>query len=181
MPARHEDQTLILADVARKALRQVEVVATELLQRHSDPQRARDVARLLSQGTWTHDHPLMASDLELLGLPVRVGVPAEERALMDLYPQPRGREAAVEYVPGRPVPGLPPRAGGPAPAAGSARGPAMTQREHASTPAANAQADILLAELERSRAEFERAERAARSYLAGREFLTRRGWTSKQR
>ena len=109
MPARHEDQTLILADIARKALRQVEVVATELLQRHSNSQRARDVARLLSQGTWTHDHPLMATDLERFGLPVRVGVPAEERALMDLYPQPRGREAAVEYEPGRtPVPGLPP-------------------------------------------------------------------------
>jgi hypothetical protein len=60
------------------------------------------------QGTWTHDHLLMASDLERLGLPVRVGVPPEGRALMKLYPQPRSREAAVEYVPGRPVPGLPP-------------------------------------------------------------------------
>jgi ClpP class serine protease len=108
LPVQHQDQTLILADVARKALRQVEAVVTDLLESHSDPQRARDVARLLSQGTWTHDHPLMASDLERLGLPVRVGVPAEERALMDLYPQPRGREAAVESVPGRPVPGLPP-------------------------------------------------------------------------
>ena len=82
---------------------------TELLEAHTEPQRARDLARLLSQGTWTHDHPLMARDLELLGLPVRIGVPEEERALMDLYPQPRGREAAVEYVPGRPLPpGLPP-------------------------------------------------------------------------
>ena len=108
LPVQHEDQTLILADVARKALRQVEAVVTDLLESHSDPQRARDVGRLLSQGTWTHDHPLMASDLEPLGLPVRVGVPAEERALMDLYPQPRGREAAVESVPSRPVPGLPP-------------------------------------------------------------------------
>jgi hypothetical protein len=44
----------------------------------------------------------MASTLEQLGLPVRRGVPAEERALMDLYPQPRGRETAVEYVPARP-------------------------------------------------------------------------------
>jgi hypothetical protein len=47
----------------------------------------------------------------------------------------------------------------------------MTLREHASTPAANTQADTLLAELERSRAEFERAERAARSYLAGQGIL----------
>jgi ClpP class serine protease len=108
MPGEHQDQTLILADVGRKALREVEVVVTDLLEKHGDHQRARDVARLLSQGAWTHDHPLMASDLEGLGLPVRVGVPAEERALMNLYPQPRGREAAVEYVAGRPVPGLPP-------------------------------------------------------------------------
>ena len=109
LPGEHEDQTLILADVSRKALRQVEAVVTDLLETHSDPHRARDVARLLSQGTWTHDHPLMAPDLERLGLPVQVGVPAEERALMDLYPQPRGREASVEYVPNsRPVPGLPP-------------------------------------------------------------------------
>jgi len=39
---------------------------------------------------------------------VEVVVPAEERDLMDLYPQPRGRQASVEYVPGpnlpRPVP-----------------------------------------------------------------------------
>jgi hypothetical protein len=81
---------------------------TDLLESQIEPQRARDLARLLSQGTWTHDHPLMARDLELLGLPIRIGVPEEERALMDLYPQPRGREAAVEYVPGRPLPGLPP-------------------------------------------------------------------------
>ena len=36
-------------------------------------------------------------------------VPEEERALMRLYPQPRGRQSAVEYFPGRPnSPGLPP-------------------------------------------------------------------------
>src|SRR3954470_15630431 len=77
--------------------------------RGGDPQRVREIARLLSQGFWTHDHPLMATELEQLGLPVRVGAPAEGRALMDLYPQPRGRETGVEYVPGRPLPpGLPP-------------------------------------------------------------------------
>lgn len=109
MPGKHEDQTLLYADIGRKALRQLELLVTELLEAHTDPQRARDLARLLSQGTWTHDHPLMARDLELLGLPVRLGVPEEERALMDHYPQPRGREAAVEYAPGRPLtPGLPP-------------------------------------------------------------------------
>jgi ClpP class serine protease len=109
MPGDHDDETLLLADVGRKALRQINVLVAQLLERHMDPARARDVAELMSQGTWTHDHPLMGPDLRALGLPVREGVPTEERLLMDLYPQPRGREAAVEYVPGgRPSPGLPP-------------------------------------------------------------------------
>jgi ClpP class serine protease len=109
MPGRHDDQTLLLADVGRKALRQVEILARELLDRHSEPARARDVAHLLATGVWTHDHPLMAGELEQLGLPVRFGVPVEERALMRLYPQPRGRETAVEYAPSRSAPpGLPP-------------------------------------------------------------------------
>jgi ClpP class serine protease len=103
LPGDHDDQTLLLADVGRKALRQVESLVTELLGRHTDQTRARDVARLLSKGTWTHDHPLMPTELENLGLPIKIGVPTEERALMTLYPQPRGREAAVEWVPGPPL------------------------------------------------------------------------------
>jgi ClpP class serine protease len=110
LPGRHSDQTLLLADVGRKALRQVEAIVVALLEKHMEPGRARDVARLLATGVWTHDHPLMAPDLEQLGLPVKVGVPPEERLLMDLYPQPRGRESSVEYVPGPRVPPLvPPR------------------------------------------------------------------------
>jgi ClpP class serine protease len=96
-PGRHDDNTLLLADVGRKALRQVEATVVGLLEKHMEPPRARDVAHLLASGVWTHDHPLMAPDLEQLGLPVKVGVPAEERLLMDLFPQPRGREASVEY------------------------------------------------------------------------------------
>src|SRR5207244_8134967 len=68
LPGRHQDETLILADVGRKAIRQVEVLVTELLERQSgNPARARDLARLLATGVWTHDHPLLPSDLEKLG------------------------------------------------------------------------------------------------------------------
>jgi ClpP class serine protease len=108
-PGRHDDQTLILADVGRKALRQVEILVTQLVEGRCEPERARDIAHLMATGVWTHDHPLMANDLEQLGLPVKIGIPPEERTLMRLYPQPRGRESAVEYAPGRPSsPGLPP-------------------------------------------------------------------------
>jgi hypothetical protein len=101
-PGQREDQTLILADVARKAVAQVEGFVRRLLERHLEPERAREAARLLASGVWTHDHPLQAGELQALGLPVRIGVPDEERELLALYPQPRGRQSAVEYVPGVP-------------------------------------------------------------------------------
>jgi ClpP class serine protease len=108
-PGNHEDQTLIMADVARKALVQVEGFTTRLLQRQMAPERAREVARLLSSGVWTHDHPLQAAELRTMGLPVEIGIPSLERDLMELYPQPRGRTPAVEYVPAEPAPALPRR------------------------------------------------------------------------
>ena len=86
MPGQHNDQTLILADVGRKALVQVEALVVDLL---GSNERSAEVAHLLASGVWTHDHPLMAAELERLGLPIRIGVPVEERLLMDLYPQPR--------------------------------------------------------------------------------------------
>jgi ClpP class serine protease len=103
-PGERDDETLMLADMSRKAIAQVESFVSRLLEKKLGPQRAREVARLLATGTWTHDHPLQRAELELLGLPVRVGIADEERELLDLYPQPRGREAAVEYVPAAPVP-----------------------------------------------------------------------------
>jgi ClpP class serine protease len=108
LPGQHKDETLLMADIGRKALRQVEVAVTQLLERNMSPERARDLARLLGTGVWTHDHPLMAPVLEQLGLPVKIGVEAEERTLMNLYPQPRGRQESVETFPERPLPGLPP-------------------------------------------------------------------------
>ncbi len=108
-PGPHSDETLLLADIGRKAMYQVETFAAKLLEQHMEPAKARDVARILSGGFWTHDHPLLPNELEPLGLPVTIGVPAEERELLALYPQPRGRHSAVDYFPGRPAPpGLPP-------------------------------------------------------------------------
>jgi ClpP class serine protease len=108
-PGDHEDKTLIMADVGRKALVQVESFVARLLERRLPPDRAREAARLLASGVWTHDHPLQVPELTALGLPLRVGVPVLERDLMSLYPQPRGRTPAVEYVAGPPAPSLPRR------------------------------------------------------------------------
>jgi hypothetical protein len=107
MPGRHDDQTLLLADVGRKAIREVTLTVQKLLEKQMEPARAKEVAELMSTGVWTHDHALMAPELEHLGLPVKVGVPTEERELMDLFPQPRGRQASVEFVPSPHIPRMP--------------------------------------------------------------------------
>jgi len=70
-----EDRTLILADVGRKAIWQVEHFVQELLVLHMQPAQAREVARILATGTWTHDHPLQPRELKALGLSVEVDVP----------------------------------------------------------------------------------------------------------
>jgi ClpP class serine protease len=102
LPGDHEDQTLLMADMGRKALAQVEGFTRRLLERHVPADRARAVAHTLATGVFTHDHPLQHPELTTLGLPVRVGVPDLERDLISLYPQPHGRQPSVEYSP---VPG----------------------------------------------------------------------------
>jgi ClpP class serine protease len=108
-PGDHDDQTLIMADVGRKAITQVEALVARLFERHMPAERARELAHVMASGVWTHDHPLLRADLEALGLPVRADVPELERELMTLYPQPRGRAPAVEYATRPPAPTFPAR------------------------------------------------------------------------
>jgi hypothetical protein len=96
-----------MAHVGRKALAQVDETVRMLLGKRMDAATAADLAHLLSQGVWTHDHPLMAPELEQLGLPIKVGVPDKERLLMELYPRaarPRGsRRVRFRAAPVPPV------------------------------------------------------------------------------
>lgn len=94
-----DDKTLILADIAQKAMNQVQDYVACLLRERMAPEQAQEVARFFSEGRWTHDYPLTPERLEGLGLPVKIGLPPEIYALMDLYPQPAQRRPSVEYVP----------------------------------------------------------------------------------
>ncbi|WP_324667801.1 SDH family Clp fold serine proteinase [Geochorda subterranea] len=96
---RVDDETLIMADMARKALAQVRDLVTDILGDHLPPERAAQVADYLTQGHWTHDYPLDCRRLQEWGLPVRCGLPAAIYALMDLYPQAPERRPSVQYVP----------------------------------------------------------------------------------
>jgi ClpP class serine protease len=95
-----EDETLILADQAEKAMSQVRQSVRELLAPKCPPEKVDEVARLLSEGTWTHDHPITFETAKSFGLPVRSDIPPEFLDLMGLYPQPVRRQPTVEYLPG---------------------------------------------------------------------------------
>jgi len=98
---RIKDDTLILADQAEKAMSQVCQSVRDFLKTKSSPEKAAELARLLSEGTWTHDHPITFDTAKNFGLPVRSDIPAEILDLMALYPQPVRRQPTVEYLPER--------------------------------------------------------------------------------
>lgn len=100
-----DDQTLIWADVAEKAISQVQHSVYELLAERMPHDKAQEVAGLLSTGTWTHDYPITSDQARLLGLPASDSMPSQVLDLMQLYPQTAQRRPSVEYIPlpyGRP-------------------------------------------------------------------------------
>lgn len=96
---RVDDQTLIQADVGRKAIAQVKQAATDLLIGRIPEEKVVALAEKLSTGTWTHDYPIFAPTAKELGLPVSINIPDSVMELMKLYPQPVRQQNSVEYLP----------------------------------------------------------------------------------
>jgi ClpP class serine protease len=94
-----DDQTLILADVARKALVQVETTVRELLAERLPPEQAASLAKKLASGTWTHDYAITSEAAKALALPVSTDMPPEVYDFMRLFAQPTRTRSSVEYVP----------------------------------------------------------------------------------
>jgi ClpP class serine protease len=94
-----DDKTLILADQAEKAIAQIRYEAGELLGDKYPAEEAKELARLLTSGTWTHDYPITYERARDLGLRVRSDIPKAILHLLDLYPQPTRQQRSVEYVP----------------------------------------------------------------------------------
>lgn len=94
-----EDETLLMADLAGKALGQLQEFIYGLMADRMSPEKAKELIASLTEGRWTHDYPITLAEAERLGLPVRRELPAEVYALMDLYPQPRQVRPAVQFIP----------------------------------------------------------------------------------
>lgn len=95
-----DDNTLILADMAEKAQRQVKEFVRELLGDKMSPEQADQLAQTLSEGRWTHDYPLTCDKLQEMGIPTICNeMPLEVYELMELYPQPAQQRPSVQYIP----------------------------------------------------------------------------------
>ncbi|ASJ05375.1 MULTISPECIES: SDH family Clp fold serine proteinase [Thermococcus] len=94
-----DDQTLILADVAEKAIKQVRDFVYNLLKDRYGDEKARELAQVLTEGRWTHDYPITYEHAKELGLHVETEVPEEVYALMELYKQPTKQRGTVEFMP----------------------------------------------------------------------------------
>jgi ClpP class serine protease len=101
---RLDDRTLIMADVAEKALRHMKQVVRELVADRLEPARAETVAEELAGGHYTHDDPITVPEAQALGLPVTTGLPREAYDLMELFPQEGRRRPSVQFVPLQPPP-----------------------------------------------------------------------------
>jgi ClpP class serine protease len=94
-----DDQTMILADVSRKAISQVRRTVHDLLSERMSQEQAAALAEKLSTGTWTHDYPITAEEGKSLGLPISTEMPEEVYQFMTLFQQPTRTRPSVEYIP----------------------------------------------------------------------------------
>jgi ClpP class serine protease len=96
-----DDETLILANVAEKAVNQVRenifnTLKSKFVNNHD---KALELSKILTEGRWTHDYPITYEELINMGLPASVGLFKEIYELMELYPQTGQRRPSVQYIP----------------------------------------------------------------------------------
>lgn len=99
-----DDQTIVTADIARKAMQQVQRFVRALLEdevpsQKIQPENIDRIIEALTTGRVTHDYPILVEEAKDLGLPITVGLPIEIYHLMELYPQPMTGRPSVQYIP----------------------------------------------------------------------------------
>jgi ClpP class serine protease len=105
---RMDDRTLVMADVAEKAVRHMKQVVRDLVLERMGAEQADSLAEELAGGHYTHDDPITVDESRALNLPVEVGLPKEIYDLMELFSQAGRRRPSVQYVPLPMPPGEPP-------------------------------------------------------------------------
>jgi len=94
-----DDETIIMADISRKAIDQVKKTIKDIACCQYDDEIADHLADTFASGQWTHDYPISFDEARALGLRVSDAVPEEVYQLMNLYPQSNTRRPSVEFIP----------------------------------------------------------------------------------
>jgi ClpP class serine protease len=96
---RIDDETLVLADVSRKAINQVISTIDRIIADRMDEETKTKLIESMVRGRWTHDYPINVDEARSLGLPIVTDVPEEVYQLMNLFPQAPQRRPSVAYIP----------------------------------------------------------------------------------
>ena len=99
-----DDNTIIMADLSRKAMDQVQRFVRTLLKDNIPepkiaPENIERIVEAITTGRVTHDYPITVEEATELGMPITVGLPMSIYNLMDFYPQPQGGRPSVQYIP----------------------------------------------------------------------------------
>ena len=98
-----DDETLILADMGAKATEQVHKACVDLLSDRMGATEAEKLAQTMTNGQWTHDYPITATEAKRLGLRINTHMPETVLDLMALYPQAMRNPPSVEYLSSAPA------------------------------------------------------------------------------
>ncbi len=95
-----DDQTLYLAEEARKAIGQMKDTVRQLLTGKFEEDQIDEVIDNLVSGKYTHDFPITAeATCDIMGRCAITELPREVYQLMDLYKMDKPQRKGIEYVP----------------------------------------------------------------------------------
>ncbi len=95
-----DHETVILADLAGKAIGQVQNTVREILEGNGmERSEAIRIAKAPAAGKGTHDYPISLKEVKRLGLPAHDDMPHEVYPLMALCPQAGRGRPSVQYAP----------------------------------------------------------------------------------
>ncbi len=91
------DDTLILAKVGEKSIRQIKELIFELLKGRLPKPKIKKVSDFLTSGKLTHDYPITMGEAAAIGLKVSGNIPEDIYRLMETYETPS--DGGVNYSP----------------------------------------------------------------------------------
>jgi ClpP class serine protease len=95
-----DDETLYLAEEAKKAINQMRDTLKKLIQDKYGEEKTEEIIEALVSGRYTHDFPITAeATCDMFGECAITDLPREVYKLMNLYKMDRQRRPGVEYVP----------------------------------------------------------------------------------